>query len=106
MSSKQYLDTATAVPAHDGSHTTMDTHVLGSLPQALSTAAIAAFIFAVFVYIPKIQRKIQLSKLPILSVNDKSGEKQRQEYLASARKLYEEGYARVSIAFTGPICLC
>ena len=84
----------------------MDTQVLGNLSQTLSTAAIAAFIFAVFVYIPKIQRKIQLSKLPVLSVNDKWGEKQRQEYLTSARKLYEEGHAKVSIVFTGPKCLC
>jgi len=87
MSSKQYLDTATAVPAHDGSHTTMDTQVLGNLSHTLSTAAIAAFIFAVFVYVPKIQRKIQLSKLPLLSVSNKSGERQRQEFITSARKI-------------------
>ncbi|KAI1573884.1 CypX Cytochrome P450, partial [Pyrenophora tritici-repentis] len=94
MSSKQYLDTATAVPSHDDGHTTIDTQLLGTLSQSLSTAAIAAFIFAVFFYIPTIQRKIQLSKLPVHNTSGKSGEKQRQEFLSSARKIYEEGYAK------------
>ena len=100
MSSKQYLDTATAVPAHDGGHATMDTQMLGNLSQTLSTAAIAALIFAVFVYIPKFQRKMQLSKLPLLSISDKSGEKQRQEFIKSARKIYQQGYEKVSIGCT------
>ncbi|RMZ74387.1 ent-kaurene oxidase [Pyrenophora seminiperda CCB06] len=100
MSSKQYIDTATAVPRHNGGHTTMDTQMLAKLSQSLPTAAIAALIFAIFVYIPKIQRKMQLSKLPLLSISDKSGEKQRQEFLMSARKIYEKGHAKVNIAFT------
>ena len=102
MSSKQHLDTATAVPAHHGGHTTIDTQILGDLSQTLSTAAIAALIFAVFVYIPKIQRKIQLSKLPLLSISDKSGEKQRQEFLMSARKIYQQGYEKVSVMLELP----
>ncbi|CAE7025952.1 hypothetical protein CFE70_003690 [Pyrenophora teres f. teres 0-1] len=97
MSSKQYLDTATAVPAHHGGHTTINTQMLGTLSQSLSTAAIAAFIFAVFVYLPTIQRKIHLSKLPVHNTSDNSGEKQRQEFLSSAKNIYEQGHAKVGI---------
>jgi hypothetical protein len=73
----------------------METSTLAGLSHTMQTVAIAALIFAVCAYFPKLQRKSQLGKLPVLGGLE-TGEKKRQVFLASARKIYEEGYAKVS----------
>jgi hypothetical protein len=73
----------------------METTTLAGLSHTVQTVAIATVIFAVCAYLPKLQRKLQLGKLPVLSGLE-TGEKQRKAYLASARKLYQDGYAKVS----------
>ena len=75
----------------------METQTLAGLSHTMQTVAIAALTFTVCVYFPKLQRKSQLGKLPVLSGLE-TGEKQRKAYLAFARKLYEDGYAKVSNA--------
>jgi hypothetical protein len=75
----------------------METQTLAGISHTLQTVAIATFIFAVCAYFPKLQRKAQLGRLPILSGLE-TGEKQRQAYLSSAKKIYEDGYAKVSEA--------
>lgn len=62
--------------------------------HTLQTAAVAVLIFAVCAYIPKFQYKAQLAKLPVFGGSG-SGEKQRQTYLTSSKKLYDEGYKKV-----------
>jgi hypothetical protein len=94
MSSQpQHLSAPTADPTHDLAN--METSTLAGLSHTMQTVAIAALIFAVCAYFPKLQRKSQLGKLPVLGGLE-TGEKKRQVYLASARKIYEEGYAKVS----------
>ncbi|KAH6618782.1 cytochrome P450 monooxygenase-like protein [Boeremia exigua] len=63
------------------------------LAHTLQTAAIAALIFVVCAFLPKLNYKSQLAKLPIFG-GSSSGEKQRQAYLSSAKKMYIEGYEK------------
>ncbi|RYN54751.1 hypothetical protein AA0118_g9129 [Alternaria tenuissima] len=73
--------------------TTMDLLNLTQLTHTLQTAAIAALIFAICAYVPKLKRKAQLGSIPTLG-GLQGGEKQRQAYLASAKKMYEDGYTK------------
>jgi hypothetical protein len=73
--------------------TTVDPQAFGGMGLALQTAAIAALIFAVCEYFPKLKARMQLAKLPVLE--EVAGEKiSRQTYLTSARSLYSEGYQK------------
>ena len=72
----------------------MDVQYLG-LAHTLQTAAIAALIFAACALVPKLNYKSQLSKLPVFGA-EASGEKQRQVYLQHAKRIYLEGYAKVT----------
>ncbi|EMD64174.1 hypothetical protein COCSADRAFT_181322 [Bipolaris sorokiniana ND90Pr] len=68
----------------------MDPQTVAQIVHTLQTTAIAAVIFAACVLLPKLQAKVQLGKLPTASPG--SGEKARQAFIASARKLYQDGY--------------
>ncbi|KAJ4994467.1 cytochrome P450 [Stagonosporopsis vannaccii] len=61
--------------------------------HTLQTAAIAALIFAVCALLPKLNYRSQLAKLPVFG-GPASGEKQRQAYLNSAKKIYLDGYEK------------
>ncbi|KAF9698203.1 hypothetical protein EKO04_003691 [Ascochyta lentis] len=63
------------------------------LSHTLQTAAIAALIFAVCTLLPKLNYRSQLAKLPVFG-GPASGEKQRQAYLTSAKKMYLDGYEK------------
>jgi hypothetical protein len=94
MASKlENLSTPVAPPPQNP--TPMDNQTLTQLTHTLQTAAIAALIFAICAYAPKLKRKAYLGSLPTLS-GDQGGEKQRQEFLTSAKKLYQTGYTEVS----------
>lgn len=71
----------------------MDSQTVAQLSHTLQTTAIAALIFAICALFPKLQRRVQLGKLPTLS-GLQGGEKQRQEYIASAKKMYQDGYGK------------
>jgi hypothetical protein len=71
----------------------MEVHTLTQLSHTLQTAAIAALIFAVCAYLPKLQYRSQLAKLPVFGGS--SGEEKRQAYLKSAKNMYQEGYTKV-----------
>jgi hypothetical protein len=73
----------------------MEIHYTG-LSHTLQTAAIAALVFAVCALLPKLNYRSHLAKLPI-SGGAASGEKQRQAYITSAKKMYFDGYEKVSI---------
>lgn len=69
------------------------------LAHTLQTAAIAALIFAVCAALPKLNYRSQLAKLPVFGGSN-VGEKQRQAYLTSAKKMYLDGYEKVSMVLT------
>jgi hypothetical protein len=83
----------TSVTPSTPESTAMDLLNLTQLTHTLQTAAIAALIFAICAYVPKLKRKAQLGSIPTLS-GLQGGEKQRQAYLASAKKMYEDGYTK------------
>lgn len=64
------------------------------LAHTLQTAAIAVLIFVICAYIPKLNYKSQLAKLPVFG-GPTSGEKQRQHFLYHAKTIYLEGYKKV-----------
>src|SRR5690242_38541 len=70
-----------------------------SFAHTLQTAAIAALIFAACALLPKFNYRSQLAKLPVFG-GSASGEKQRQAYLKSAKKMYLEGYEKVRESLT------
>ena len=78
---------------HHISSTAMEIQYTG-LTHTLQTAAVAALIFAVCALLPRLNYKSQLAKLPVFG-GPASGEKQRQAYLNSAKKMYLDGYAKV-----------
>ena len=67
------------------------------LAHILQTAAVAALLFAVCALLPKLNYRSHLTKLPVFG-GPASGEKQRQAYLYSAKKMYLDGYVKVSIS--------
>jgi hypothetical protein len=83
-------------------NTTSNAPILGALPiqtlagmaHTLQTAAIAALIFAICAFLPKLKHRAQLAKLPVFE-GSTGGEKHRQGYLKSAKDLYNEGYQKV-----------
>ena len=64
------------------------------LAHSVQTAVIAALIFAACAFLPKLNYKAQVAKLPVFG-GPKSGEKQRQTFLNSAKKIYISGYEKV-----------
>jgi hypothetical protein len=95
-SENEYLSSATASPAHHFAE--METQTFARLSHTLQTAAIAALIFAVCAYLPKLKNKSQLRRLPALS-DAETGEKQRQSFLKSAKNMYPEGHAKASCSY-------
>ena len=94
MASKlENINTSTTPLTHESA--AMNILSLTQLTHTLQSAAIAALIFAICAYVPKLKRKAQLGGIPTLS-GLQDGEKQRQAYLASAKKMYEDGYTKVS----------
>ncbi|KAI4944783.1 hypothetical protein J4E91_008470 [Alternaria rosae] len=84
------INTSVVPPTQES--TMMDSKTMAQLTHTLQTVAIATLFFAVCAYIPKLKRKAQLGSLPVLG--GESGEKHRQAYLTSAKKMYEDGYAK------------
>lgn len=75
----------------------MDFQTFAGLAHSLQTAAIAAIILVVCISIPKLKHRAQLSRLPTLG-ECMTGDKNRKDYLESARQLYAEGYRKVNYA--------
>jgi hypothetical protein len=73
----------------------MELHITG-FTHSLQTVAIATLFFAICWLVPKLSYHVQLAKLPVFG-NEEKGEKQRQLYLNSAKKLYDEGYQKARI---------
>lgn len=86
------INTSAVPPTQES--TMMDSQTMAQLTHTLQTVAIATLFFAVCAYVPKLKRKAQLGSLPVLG--GETGEKHRQAYLTSAKKMYEDGYAKVS----------
>ncbi len=80
-----------------GSTTVMEIQYT-TIAHILKTAATAALIWAVCAIIAKINHKSHLARLPALHGTG-SAEKQRQAYLYSAKKLYFDGYEKVSTSY-------
>lgn len=66
--------------------------------HTLQTAALAALIFAACALLPKLNYRSHLAKLPVFG-GPAGGEKQRQAFLNSARKMYSDGYEQVSMLY-------
>ena len=73
----------------------MEFQTLAGLSHTLQTTVVAILIFAGCAYLPKLNYRSQLAKLPVLG-GSTTGEKQRQTYLSSAKKMYDEGYTKVN----------
>ncbi|KAI4626023.1 uncharacterized protein J4E87_001498 [Alternaria ethzedia] len=84
------INTSAVPPTQES--TMMDSQTMAQLTHTLQTVAIATLFFAVCAYVPKLKRKAQLGSLPVLG--GETGEKHRQAYLTSAKKMYEDGYAK------------
>lgn len=82
---------STATTARPG---VLDFDNLTGWSHTLQTIAIASLVFAVCTFLPNLQYKAQLAKIPIFG-GPGSGEKQRQSYLNSAKKIYSDGYEKV-----------
>jgi hypothetical protein len=72
----------------------METQSYAGLAHTLQTVAIATLIFAVCAFIPKLDYRLKLAKLPLFGASS-SGEKQRQIFIKSARDIYNDGYKKV-----------
>jgi hypothetical protein len=57
--------------------------------HTIQTAAVAALIFAVVTYAPKLKRRAQLAKIPTFATSKGS--------VQSTRDMFQEGYRKVSI---------
>lgn len=66
------------------------------LAHSLQTAVIAALILAACTLLPKLNYRSQLARLPVFG-GPATGEKQRQTYLNSAKKIYLSGYEKVRL---------
>ncbi|KAF2622679.1 cytochrome P450 monooxygenase-like protein, partial [Macroventuria anomochaeta] len=77
---------------HHTSSTAMELQYTG-LAHTIQTAAIAALLFAACALLPKLNYRSHLAKLPVFG-GSASGEKQRQAYLNSAKKMYLDGYEK------------
>lgn len=71
----------------------MDTQTIELVVRVLQTTAIAAVLLAAWTYIPKLQYNAHIRKLPSLSSEGKA--KARDSFMASAKKLYSDGYQKV-----------
>jgi hypothetical protein len=72
----------------------MNTLIFGFPGHALQTAVIAALIFAVCSYLPKLNNRLRLAKLPAFN-GATASKTHRQGYLTSAKAWYSEGYQKV-----------
>lgn len=52
-------------------------------------------LFVLLAYLSNLNYKVKLTKIPLFG-GESGGEKQRQFFLTSARKIYTEGYRKVS----------
>lgn len=72
----------------------METQNFTNIAHTLQTVGIATLIFAVCLFIPKINYRAKLARLPAFG-GASSGEKQRKAYLESAKQMYNEGFQKV-----------
>jgi hypothetical protein len=84
--------TATATPKADTA--IMELLTFARMAHTLQTAAIAALVFALFTYVPRIKQRIQLAKLPAFTAS-KDGDNHGKGYLKSAKDMYSEAYQKV-----------
>nr|QRG28988.1 cytochrome P450 steroid hydroxylase [Curvularia lunata] len=70
----------------------MDPQTVELVLRALQTTAIAAVLFVAWTYIPKLQYKAHLKKLP--SLTPEGSVKARANFMASAKKMYQDGYEK------------
>ncbi|QRD93057.1 cytochrome P450 [Aspergillus flavus] len=73
----------------------MEVQYILEILHNLEAAIWAVLIFIAFVLISQAHYKAQLAKLPTFDI-DEGNEKWRRTYLKSARRLYQEGYKKVS----------
>ncbi|EIT73590.1 hypothetical protein Ao3042_10466 [Aspergillus oryzae 3.042] len=73
----------------------MEVQYILEILHNLEAAIWAVLIFIAFVLISQAHYKAQLAKLPTFNI-DEGNEKWRRTYLKSARRLYQEGYKKVS----------
>lgn len=71
----------------------LDLQALEGYTHTLRTIVIAACVFAVCAYFPKLQYQSHLSKFPVTG-GPLSGEEQRKKYLNGARQMYMDGYTK------------
>lgn len=74
----------------------MEVQYILEILHNLEAAIWAVLIFIAFVLISQAYYKAQLAKLPTFDI-DEGNEKWRRTYLKSARRLYQEGYKKVSV---------
>ncbi|KAF2830054.1 ent-kaurene oxidase [Ophiobolus disseminans] len=68
----------------------MEPQTLARLLHILQTATVAALIFAVCAYIPKLKHRAHLAKLPVFNSSTGGG----KGYIKSTKDLYSEGYRK------------
>ncbi|PVH90932.1 ent-kaurene oxidase [Periconia macrospinosa] len=71
----------------------METQLFAIPTYTAQTFVFASVVFAIFACLPVLDYRIKLSKLPVIGVHS-SGEKQRQFFLTSAKKIYTDGYRK------------
>lgn len=73
----------------------MKLRVVTESTQSLQLLAIAALVFAAYVYVQRIYFNSHIGKLPAFH-KAISSEAHRKQYLKSAKTLYQEGYEKVN----------
>lgn len=73
----------------------MEFQAFAGATHTLQTLAAAVLVFAICAYLPKLQYRSQVAKLPLFGTTS-AGEKQRKEYIASSKQIYIGGYQKVT----------
>jgi hypothetical protein len=70
----------------------MGVQIYQGFAHSAQTVVIAALVFVACYYLPKLNFKAQIAKLPSFS---QDGKKQRNEYLQHGKSMYLQGYEKV-----------
>ena len=72
----------------------METQLFGLPAHTAQNLLLASVVFTLLACIPYFDRRSKLGKIPLF-ISDPSSEKQRQFFLASAKRLYTDGCRKV-----------
>ncbi len=73
----------------------MDIQTFAGFSHSLQTIAAAVLVFVICAYVPTLTYTFKVTRLPVFG-GPRTGEKQRQKFMSSAKSIYEEAYTKVS----------